>query len=466
MKKLISIAAIIFLMVNAFGQNADKKWSVGVIVGKPEYVGDLGNGFLDFVPHYATIGLSGARYLTPSFDLALQVEYGDYGYFQDWTTNFLANMVNGSLLLKYKLNNGYLLLEKARIAPFLAVGAGLAVFSQGRDLDVRPGIRTLSGTDPILPIGGGIRFNIIPALSLQYQLLFNLTGSDDRDLVTEGGNDHFFNHTVGLFVNLGSSKTDSDLDGVPDKLDKCPNTPIGVAVTPDGCPVDRDGDGIPDYQDECPDVKGLPAFKGCPDRDGDGIPDHLDECPDVKGLPAFKGCPDSDGDGIPDAEDRCPDAPGPKELRGCPDSDGDGIPDIDDKCPTVAGIIENKGCPPVKEEEKKVFDEALRGIHFEIDRDMIKAVSYPILDNVVSVMRNNPQYNLEINGHTDSTGSDEHNLDLSQRRARAVREYLVGKGIDPGRLTSNGFGESKPVAPNDTEEGRALNRRVEFKVIF
>lgn len=109
MKKLVTLTSAILLIFNVYGQNVEKKWSLGLLVGKPEYVGDLGSGFLDFVPHYATIGVTGARYLSPSFDVALQVEYGDYGYFQDWTTNFLASMVNGNLLFKYKLNNGYIL---------------------------------------------------------------------------------------------------------------------------------------------------------------------------------------------------------------------------------------------------------------------------------------------------------------------------------------------------------------------
>lgn len=410
MKKLVTLTSAILLIFNVYGQNVEKKWSLGLLVGKPEYVGDLGSGFLDFVPHYATIGVTGARYLSPSFDVALQVEYGDYGYFQDWTTNFLASMVNGNMLFKYKLNNGYILQENARVAPFLAVGGGFAYFTQGRDLNTRPGIRTLAGTDLTFPIGAGIRFNIFPALSIQYQLLANLTGSDMRDLIIQGTPDHFMNHTVGIFVNLGVDKTDSDLDGVLDKYDLCPKTPVGVEVTPDGCPVDRDGDGIPD------------------------------------------------------PDDRCPFAAGPKEYRGCPDTDNDGLPDIDDECPTVPGLLEYNGCPLVKEGDQKVFDDAIRGIQFESDRDMIKAVSYPILDNVVNVMRNNPHYRLEIIGHTDSTGDESHNLDLSQRRAKAVKEYLVGRGNDPSRIRSNGYGSSRPVATNNTSEGRALNRRVEFKV--
>lgn len=167
-----------------------------------------------------------------------------------------------------------------------------------------------------------------------------------------------------------------------------------------------------------------------------------------------------------DDVDRCPNAIGPKEFKGCPDSDGDGIPDIDDKCPTVPGIIENKGCPEVKAETKKVFDMALRGINFETGKAIIKGTSFQILNDIVLIMKENPEYNLEINGHTDAVGNDDMNMDLSQRRADAVKQYLTDKGIDYSRMTTKGYGESMPVADNDTSDGRALNRRVEFKVVF
>lgn len=492
MKKILILLALTSFVLTAGAQTPDKKWSMGLLVGKTEYTGDRGNGFLDFVPHYASLGLSFNRYLTPSFDLGLQGQLGDYGYFENFDQQFLARKIDGILLLKYKFNNGYLLKEKSFFAPYLAAGAGVANFSAGRELAGFTGERTIPGTDGIFPIGGGLKLNILPVLALEYQLLYNFTTSDERDMITSGGNDKFFTHSVGVVFNFGAP-TDTDKDGVPDKLDKCPDTPAGVSVTPDGCPVDRDKDGIPDHLDKCPDVpglapfkgcpdtdgdgiqdsedkcptvKGLPAFKGCPDTDGDGIQDSEDKCPEVKGLQAFNGCPDTDGDGIQDSEDRCPDVKGKKELKGCPDTDNDGIADIDDKCPTVYGIRENKGCPEVKEEVKKVFDQALRGINFETNKDVIKPVSFPILDNVVSVMKNNPEYNLEINGHTDSTADDAFNLDLSQRRAEAVKKYLVEKGISAARMTPNGFGETKPVADNKTAAGRALNRRVEFKVIF
>lgn len=484
MKKFFLLLVSAMMLINASGQNADKKWAIGLFGGKTEYKGDLGNGFFKYQPFYALGGLSLNHYLNPSFDLGLQGETGDYGFMNTGVSSFLARKTDVSLLMRYKLNNGYIFKEDAVIAPYLAAGFGLAGFS---------GSRTKAGElDALIPVGGGVKINITPGVALQLQTLYNFTNMDNRDLAEGGRNDRFFAHTLGIIFSFGAPK-DSDGDMIPDKLDKCPDTPDGVRVGLNGCPLDGDNDGIADYldkcpsvagiaafngcpdsdgdgvqdsEDKCPNVKGLAALNGCPDKDGDGIADADDRCPDVKGLASLNGCPDRDGDGITDADDRCPEAKGTPEMKGCPDSDRDGIADIDDKCPEVAGIPENKGCPAVQAETKKVFDQALTGILFETGKDVIKSSSFPILDNIVKIMNENPAYNLNINGHTDAMGDDTKNLDLSQRRADAVKKYLADKGISADRMTSKGFGETMPVADNKTAAGRAKNRRVEFKVIF
>jgi len=484
MKKLITLVLFIALLSTAFGQNTDKKWAIGLMGGKTVYVGDYGSKFLDFQPFYGLFAISIDAYLSHSFDLGLYGEYGDLGYFEGETTKFLATKSDGSIMLKYKFNNGYIFKEDAVIAPFLTIGGGLASFS---------GTKTnTDGIDLIMPVGIGAKVNIFKWMALQYQFLYTITNGDNRDLYEEGGNDQFASNTLGLIFSFGAPK-DTDKDGVPDKTDKCPETPLAVMVTPDGCPVDGDKDGIADYldkcptvagittfegcpdtdgdgiqdsQDDCPTVKGIASLKGCPDADGDGIKDSEDKCPNVKGIAQFSGCPDTDGDGITDAEDRCPNAKGTVALKGCPDTDGDGIADIDDKCPTVFGIKENKGCPAVKEETVKVFTKALTGITFETGKAVIKGTSFQILNDVVLIMQENPAYNLEINGHTDNVGNDDMNMDLSQKRADSVKKYLADKGIDPSRMTAKGFGETMPIADNNTADGRAKNRRVEFKVVF
>ena len=285
----------------------------------------------------------------------------------------------------------------------------------------------------------------------------------------------------GAPVDKNGCPLDSDKDGVPDYLDKCPNTPIGVAVDKDGCPLDTDGDGVPDYKDECPgtpkEARGFVDEKGCPlDTDGDGVYDYKDECPgtpkEAYGKVDEKGCPiDTDGDGVPDYKDECPGTP--KEARGfvdekgCPlDTDGDGVYDYEDRCIKVPGVRENFGCPALKDKEKQVFERAMRGINFETAKDIIRPESFGILNEVVKIMAENPNYNLEINGHTDNVGKPDMNLDLSQRRAASVKRYLVSNGISENRLTTAGFGDTRPIMPNTTAENKALNRRVEFIVKY
>jgi outer membrane protein OmpA-like peptidoglycan-associated protein len=284
---------------------------------------------------------------------------------------------------------------------------------------------------------------------------------------------------VGALVDKYGCPIDSDGDGVTDDKDLCPNTPQGVTVDANGCPVDNDGDGVPDYLDQCPDTPYGVAVdeNGCPiDSDGDGVPDYLDQCPDTPaeayGKVDANGCPlDSDGDGVPDYLDQCPDTPaaayGKVDANGCPkDTDGDGIPDYLDKCPTLAGTAANNGCPELKQKDKEIFEKALHGIQFATGKDVITKNSYPILDAVVMIMKENPSYFLEINGHTDNVGKVASNQVLSEKRATAVKNYLIKKGIAEDRLSSQGFGDTKPLVPNTTAANKAKNRRVEFIVKY
>lgn len=250
---------------------------------------------------------------------------------------------------------------------------------------------------------------------------------------------------------------DEDGDGVADRLDECPTD----AGTIKGCP-DKDGDGVIDKNDDCPEEKGTKANNGCPisDEDGDGVADEDDECPGEKGTKASRGCADRDGDGVADKYDNCPDKAG--QFSGCPDSDNDGVDDYKDKCPNQAGLATNSGCPEIKEEEKEVLDLAMRAVQFESGKAMLKVESYGILNQIADIMKKYPGYSLSINGHTDNLGSSSTNERLSEQRAKACFDYLVAQNIKLNRLNYAGFGESQPISTNDTREGRALNRRVEF----
>jgi OOP family OmpA-OmpF porin len=167
----------------------------------------------------------------------------------------------------------------------------------------------------------------------------------------------------------------------------------------------------------------------------------------------------------PVMEEICPSGPdGCAEKGWCKkDSDGDGVPDCIDKCPdTPKGIkVDANGCPPAAEQGIIVF----RNILFDFDKSNVKPDSFAVLDEVVEYLATNKGVTMEIQGHTDNRGTDEYNMKLSYKRADSVRKYIVGKGIAPDRLKVSGFGFSKPVVPNDSDENRTRNRRVEFKPI-
>lgn len=263
---------------------------------------------------------------------------------------------------------------------------------------------------------------------------------------------------------------DKDGDGVSDYTDKCPGTPKGEEVTPFGCPFDTDFDQIYDYEDRCVEEPGPRANGGCPwgDKDNDRIPDNEDECPEFAGIPKFKGCPDTDKDGVKDSEDACPQEFGSAENRGCPpgskDTDGDGLFDNEDLCPTKMGLRTNKGCPDMKPEDKAKLQRAFDNLQFETAKDKILSSSFPSLNDLAVILRNNSNYKLHLEGHTDNKGDPKKNLDLSKRRAAAVEKYLEGKGVPHDQITSEGYGDTKPKDTNDTEAGRAKNRRVEMNI--
>jgi OmpA-OmpF porin, OOP family len=218
------------------------------------------------------------------------------------------------------------------------------------------------------------------------------------------------------------------------------------------------------------------------DTDGDGIPDDIDACPtepeDHKNPDPGDGCPapsDRDGDGIPDQFDKCPDEPedkdGIQDQDGCPedDADQDGVPDAKDACPKEPGQPDpdpkKNGCPKfIKLEGSTV--RVLQQVHFQTGSATILPDSFPMLGELVALLKANPTIKkMKIEGHTDNRGNADFNLDLSKRRAASVLGWLVSHGIDGGRLTSEGYGLTRPIETNDTDEGRLANRRVEFKIL-
>ena len=320
--------------------------------------------------------------------------------------------------------------------------------------------------------GFGAQFALGPRVNLDlgYRYLFN----EDPELstTTRQYDTEYAAHSVLLGINYTFSPAeplDADGDGVANKFDQCPGTVSSASVGADGCPLDSDGDGVADFRDDCPNsVPGAQInAKGCAlDGDGDGVSDTADLCPNTPAGVTVNanGCPaDGDKDGVPDGVDQCPNTlPGvPVEANGCAkDSDGDGVPDVGDQCPNTAqgSAVMTNGCG---DSQALVLED----VNFEFNSAKLTPNAQTILDDTVALLKQNAGFRVEIGGHTDSIGSAAYNQSLSQKRARSVADYLIGKGIAAGRLEAVGYGEKQPIESNMLEAGRAVNRRVEMKVI-
>ena len=332
-------------------------------------------------------------------------------------------------------------------------------------------IKRTTVIDPFIEIGGGYTWvDEIGAGTVNGGLGLNIWFTENLGLTLQSSYKHafedygvkHFQHLAGISVKFGG--TDTDGDGIYDKDDACPEV-AGLEAF-NGCP-DSDGDGIEDSKDACPNEAGSKEMNGCPDADGDGVADKDDACPNEAGLPALAGCPDADGDGVADKDDACPSEAGPAENKGCPwaDKDGDGVLDKDDQCPDVAGTVANAGCPEVTEEVQKQLNDYARTILFDTGKSSIKAESTSVMVDIITILKEYPNAKFTVEGHTDSVGSEKLNQSLSESRALSVKEFLVDKGIEEFRLSAVGYGESKPMATNNTRAGRTQNRRVEINLV-
>ncbi len=495
--KFLAIFTVALLVGSSLlAQTEHNKWNVGLHANLTGYQGDLGNGFLSLRNMGSGIGLSASRYLSPYFDVTGKLGWstvkfrdtdGTYAYnggyaklvgnrYGDW--RFDGDLLSASANLKIKSNNGWLLKEETGIAPYLIGGLGFTHFNGTSTQNV---IRDTSDSNFTLYYGAGVNFRLSERLNLVLEAgIYNPMTDvyDGIDKNTASGwngannvkgnagdsNDQFLQYSIGLTFSLGKIQ-DADGDGIADRKDKCPDTPEGVVVDDYGCAVDSDCDGFADYLDKCPEVPG--TIQGCPDTDGDGIADKDDACPKVKGTKALKGCPDTDGDGVTDAKDKCPKTPkGTKvDKDGCAidvDTDRDGIVDRLDKCPRTPGVASNNGCPEEKVQKTPVYFN--RVVHFDFGKTYIRKVDISILNEVVAQMKEYPSVNAKVEGNTDWIGDDSLNYRISEKRAEVVKQYLVSKGIDANRISTMSYGETRPVATNETSEGRAENRRVEIKI--
>lgn len=443
-------ALLLVLSFNANAQDENNPWKIGIganavdlyPVGEDAPLGEYFDEFFNandhwnFLPSLSSVSVS--RYLSSGFTLSAAGTINRIDKIGDSSAPDLSYYgVDGTV--SYSFMN---LLNSKCIDPYLGAGGGYTWID-----DIGAG--TLNGT-----------------------LGLNFWFSDNIGVTAQSSYKHSFEdylpkhwqHTVGVAVKFGGKDTDDD--GIYDKDDACPDVPGLEAFN--GCP-DSDNDGIEDAKDDCPNEAGLAEFNGCPDSDSDGVADNNDDCPTVAGLKALNGCPDADSDGVADKDDECPNEAGPSANKGCPwpDTDGDGVLDKDDQCPNEAGEVANNGCPKVEptEEVMAQLNEYARTILFDTGRSTLKSESNTTLNAMVAILKDYPKAKFSLDGYTDSVGAAKSNKLLSERRANAVRDYLIANGIGEDRLVAQGFGEENPIDSNKTRAGRANNRRVEVKLM-
>jgi len=326
----------------------------------------------------------------------------------------------------------------------------------------------------------GLRIGFTENLALRVSGTVDVIPSPKLQLGAEDNYHH--GAQAGISLLFGNSY-DKDKDGVKDKQDKCPGTPMGEPADAGGCSAsqrDSDGDKVKDNADKCPNTPAGATVdpEGCSaaqkDADGDKVQDNVDKCAstpageevDANGCSASQR--DSDGDGVKDNVDTCADTPAGEQVdaSGCSasqlDSDSDGVSDAKDRCAnTPSGVqVDAVGCRILFREAQRSI--TLEGVLFETGKSTITPQTEVVLRTVAEALVANPDIRGVVAGHTDNTGSAKLNQRLSEARAEAVRQYFITHGVALDRMTAVGYGSSKPVASNKTAEGRALNRRVEL----
>ena len=462
MKHLKKVLLIVFAVVfvnNIYAQDEDNRWII-----------ELGTNVVDFYPTGADVGDDG---LVPTpYNSDEGSATGDFGADFFNTDHWNTGGVVSSLRVGYYAGSGFSVGLTGSFNSITQVGdisIGKVLYIAG-DLDIKWSFIRDSWFDPYILAGGGYTWlekndgggtaNVGLGMAFWFN---NWLGANVQTKYKHSFDEDallpHFQHNLGIVFKFGGIDTDGD--GIYDKNDACPEV-AGLEAF-NGCP-DTDGDGIQDSEDACPTEAGLAEFNGCPDSDGDGVPDKDDACPTEAGLVELNGCPDRDGDGVADKDDKCPDVAGPAANSGCPwpDADGDGVFDKDDECPNIAGPASNNGCPTVSVEVQKEITDLARAIYFVTGSSKFTDETEIRLEQISAIVNQYKTMKFDVEGHTDSTGSDKINNKLSQSRADAVRAYLVDQGFPGDMMVAKGFGSANPIGDNKTSKGRQQNRRVEI----
>ncbi|MCC5918739.1 MAG: OmpA family protein [Cryomorphaceae bacterium] len=382
MKKIFITLTIFSSAIAVFGQSQDHRWSVGLNGGLSDFIGEA-SGHQSFNFRGAIRGQVGANVfynlnnwfsLGADFTTGKMGHHASFGQTLEGLSSFRATSNHGHLALRLKFNNGRILSETSRIQPYLMAGIGLVNFSAHSSNDVE-GVHYQGLTTHTFNTGLGLTYMLTERFGLNYNLNYAVTGSDNIDMRERGRNDQYIIHTIGVNYSFRAKKSKDITEKIVEET-----KPVVAAVV---------------------------------DSDGDGVPDHLDKCPNT-----------------------------PKGVK-----------------------VDKDGCPVIEDKIIAEIQTIAKSIFFETNSDKISDTCFAKLDRLVDLL-NSPDVPketiLDIEGHTDNTGNFDFNLSLSQKRADAVKAYLVSKGVSAERLQSEGFGPKKPKADNSTREGRIQNRRVEL----
>jgi outer membrane protein OmpA-like peptidoglycan-associated protein len=526
-KYLLLICFSLLLTTQLNAQTEDRPIWLSFHIGHQEYRGDLGNEFLEYAfGTNWVLGYQGSMYFSPSFDLGLNLSIGELDIQNGFSqgnpalseTAFSKTYLNTSLFGRFKFANGNILPENSLIQPYLNAGIGFTAYGGG-DENLKNGLT--------LTIPGTIGFDIPVNETIKFyaQSTYNRTfadGFDGSDGLDGRNHDDYLVYAAGVKVALSASKRESQQgisepdydapilqpvaemaaeaeeskemeepeevvsDSRSEKFTNEKEKPmestdgegngLGNEIEEQEEALKPEGDGFSDKMEDLEQI---------PDSDDDGLNDEMDACPQTAGADYLNGCPDSDDDTLDDTEDECPGEPGLRRLSGCPEEEKAtestaGDEKMEMKKPEAA-VEEERENPPetlVEEEEpaekdsmqavsdalKKRVDVIYNHLQYMPGKALIMDSSRDDLDNLAQILRENPKLQLIIEGYTDSKGEASYNLLLSKDRADAVKQYLMGRGIDEIRLRAEGYGEISPKTTNDTEAGRAENRRVELRL--
>lgn len=408
----------------AYAQTYDSRYMAGLSAVFADYSGPMTGDLTQVKAFNPGISVGAYGYISSWFNASVHSAFFPEVIYPLSSGEFVgSSLTDVTALTQIKLNNGKLLAENSFLAPYITTGFGFNM--------------TSGNTGFYVPAGVGMRMRVGKNFSLQFESMYKQALNSQAQHIA---------HTVGFVFALPSDAPVRK----PTPAKKPTPRPELAANEPMG-----------------------------PDSDGDKVPDDRDQCPDVPGKVMYLGCP-------PPSEENTPKT-GPMIVDISNDIDGDGVVNAEDKCPEVKGIITNGGCPitfddvpqapapvsvanadngRINAADEKYLADAMRMIHFGSASKEIDPVSYGVLDKIAEMMNRYPSYTLEITGHTDNTGSEKGNVVLSIQRAFEVKYYLAEhKGIRLARITSDGVADGKPISDNMSEEGRKLNRRVEFRLV-